>query len=359
MCHISNWRDNLVRYTQKTSDKLIANWLYFMALLVVAMIVVGGATRLTDAGLSIAHWAPIHGIIPPLSEKDWLQEFELYRNIPEFKLQNNNMDLSEFKFIFWWEWAHRFLGRIVGLAFLIPLIVFSIRKNITRKDAPILIAILLLIGLQGFLGWWMVSSGLQGTRLDVEALRLMVHLGMAFFLLWILLSVAHGRKTGEKIHISSNPWTFILIITYLQILLGALVAGNDAGLGNNDWPLMNGHFFPKDYFALSPIISNFIENGANVQFNHRILGYLILITVFFTRKDIKKIKKDNYQKWSTLAFAAIILQVCFGILTLFVFANYPPPTMNGVIMGIIHQFNAAITFCLIVFAWKTYPNYRS
>lgn len=349
----------MVRTTRKISDKIISRWLIMMALLVIAMIVVGGATRLTDSGLSIAHWSPIHGIIPPLSDYDWQQEFSLYKTIPEFKLQNNSMTLDEFKFIFWWEWGHRLLGRVFGLCYIIPLIIFSIRGHVTQYDFPVLFGTFLLIGLQGFLGWWMVSSGLKGTNLDVEAIRLATHLGMAFILLAILVSSAHTRRTGEIVQISNNPWSIILLIVFLQIILGALVAGTDAGMAHNDWPLIDGSILPNKYFELKPIFLNFIENTQNIQFNHRVLGYCILILLINRLFKFGRMKKSNHKKWVYIAVFLIFLQVFLGILTLNIFGRYPPPHHLGILFGIIHQLTGAILFCSIVLCWKTYPNYRS
>lgn len=349
----------MARTTRKRSDKLIARWLVFMAFLVIAMIVVGGATRLTDSGLSIAHWSPIHGAIPPLNANDWQQEFALYQTIPEFKLQNHSMTLEEFKFIFWWEWAHRLLGRFFGLCYLIPLIIFAIRGHIHNYDAPVLVGTLFLIGLQGFLGWWMVSSGLKGSRLDVEAIRLATHLGMAFLLLGILISAAHSRRTSEIIQFTNNPWTFILFVVFLQIIMGALVAGTDAGLSHNDWPLIDGAILPKNYLMLEPIWRNFIENTQNIQFNHRIFGYLILFLVVNRIFKFGRMQKNNHKKWVYIAVFLIILQVLLGILTLNIFGKFPPPHKIGVLMGLCHQLSGAIFFCSIVLCWKTYPNYRS
>lgn len=349
----------MARTTKKLSDRLIAKWLIIMAILVVAMIVVGGATRLTDSGLSITHWSPIHGAIPPLSDADWNQEFSLYKNIPEFKYQNSSMTLNEFKFIFWWEWGHRLLGRIVGLAYLIPLIIFWMRGHIHGSDAPILIGTVLLIGFQGFLGWWMVSSGLQGTNLDVEAIRLSAHLGMAFLLLGILVNGAHFRLSGQKAIIFNNPWSILLLLSFVQIIFGALVAGTDAGLAHNDWPLIDGNFFPNEYFKLEPVFLNFIENTQNIQFNHRILGYILAVLILLQIRNNKKIRDIRHKKWSNLAAFMVLVQIGLGIYTLYVFGKSPPPSTYGVMSGIAHQLSAAILFCLIVLSFKTFPSYRS
>ncbi len=330
-----------------------------MAILVIAMIVVGGATRLTDSGLSIAHWSPIHGIIPPLSEKDWNDEFALYKTIPQFKLINNQMALSDFKFIFWWEWSHRLLGRIVGILYLLPLIYFWIRGYLSRHDIPMLVSIVLLIGLQGFLGWWMVSSGLSGNRIYVEAFRLAIHLGMAFLLLALLLNAAHYRLSGEKAHFAINPWNIIIILAFIQILMGAMVAGTRAGLMHNDWPLIDGKLLPDAYWQLKPIWLNFIENTQNIQFNHRIIGYILAILIFLQFRTKRKIKKANHNAWRLWAAIMILVQIGLGIFTLQMFTISPPPTIFGVMTGVLHQLSGAITFSMILLAWKTYPNYRS
>ena len=347
------------RITKKLSDRLVANWLILMAFLVIAMIVVGGATRLTDSGLSIAHWSPIHGIIPPLSQKDWNDEFALYKTIPQFKLINSQMGLDDFKFIFWWEWSHRLLGRIVGIFYLLPLIYFWVRGYLSRNDIPMLVSIVLLIGLQGFLGWWMVSSGLSGNRIYVESIRLATHLGMAFFLLALLINAAHYRLTGEKYHLTNNPWNIIIIIAFLQILLGAMVAGTRAGLVHNDWPLIDGKILPDAYFQLKPIWINFIENTQNIQFNHRITGYILGIIILLQFRTKRKIKKPDHNAWRLRAAFMILVQIGLGVFTLHMFTLSPPPTIHGVLTGVLHQLSGAITFSMIVLAWKTYPNYRS
>jgi cytochrome c oxidase assembly protein subunit 15 len=256
-------------------------WLVCVALLIVAMILVGGATRLTDSGLSITEWQPIHGTIPPLSEAEWREEFAKYQAIPEYQLVNRGMTLAEFKTIFWWEWAHRFLGRFIGLAFFVPLVWFWATGRIGRALAPKLAGILVLGGLQGAIGWWMVASGLA-VRTDVSQYRLAVHLTLAFAILALVLWVAHGlglssggdtgAPTGAR-----RLAAVILALVFVQVFLGGLVAGLDAGLVSSTWPTMDGALIPDGVLIMEPVWRNVFENPVTAQFDHRMAAYLTLV----------------------------------------------------------------------------------
>jgi cytochrome c oxidase assembly protein subunit 15 len=257
-------------------------WLYGLCALVYAMILVGGATRLTDSGLSITEWKPILGIIPPLSEADWQEALAKYREIPEYQLVNKGMSLAEFQFIYWWEWAHRFLGRMIGFAFLLPFLFFWATGRIGRGLMPKLVAMFVLGGLQGALGWYMVASGLT-ERVDVSQYRLAAHLGVAFlifgYIYWIALGLRPRAqpsltRPGQGI-VSSAAGLMALI--FLQIILGAFVAGIDAGLASDSWPLMHGAFVPYGLGELAPWYVNLFENPLTVQFDHRIAGYLLVV----------------------------------------------------------------------------------
>ena len=256
------------------SRRALALWLYGLAALVAAMIVVGGATRLTESGLSITEWQPILGAIPPLSEADWQRAFDLYRQIPQYELMNKGMSLGEFKVIYWWEWSHRLLGRAIGLAFALPLAVFWLKGRIGRDIGSKLLAILALGALQGFIGWWMVASGLVG-RTEVSQYRLAVHLLMACLIFAALVWTARSCRAGPRTALPPVRRTAWLLfgLALLQIALGALVAGLRAGLIYNTWPLMDGALVPSGLFAQHPWWVNFGENVATVQFSHRMVAY--------------------------------------------------------------------------------------
>ena len=267
-----------------TTNPKISNqlsiWLISMFWIVSFMIIVGGLTRLTDSGLSITEWELFSGFFPPLNQNDWIVYFNLYKQIPEFKLQNYNMTLNEFKVIFWWEWAHRFLGRLIGLGFLIPLIYFSFKIKITKLLN--LYFIFLLICFQGFIGWYMVSSGLID-RVDVSHFRLSVHLLIAFLILsliyWNYLKINISRNITNKLNIFI-PLLFLILI-FLQISIGAFVSGMDAGKIYNSWPLMGSSFFPDDSKLKEFLNISFFDNPSIVQFIHRNLAYLIVIVYIY------------------------------------------------------------------------------
>ena len=256
----------------------IRAWLWCVALLVFFMVLVGGATRLTDSGLSITEWQPLVGAIPPLNEADWEAAFAKYKLTPEFLQQNSSMTLAEFKTIFWWEWGHRSFGRLIGLAFAIPFLVFLALRRIDLKLFWRLLAILVLGAAQGGLGWYMVKSGLID-RVDVSQYRLAAHLTLATFifaaLCWTSLGVGAARRAPRY----WNDWIAVLLfaLILLQIAAGGFVAGIDAGMGYNTWPLMDGQFVPDGLLVMKPAWKNFFENAMTVQFDHRMLAYVILV----------------------------------------------------------------------------------
>ena len=256
-------------------------WLKSLFFLIVLIILVGGLTRLTDSGLSITEWKPITGALPPFSAESWSSEFDKYKKIPEYKLQNEGMSLSEFKFIYWWEWGHRQLGRVIGMVWFFGFISLLTFGKTNKSWSLRLLLIGILIGIQGTVGWWMVSSGLTGTLLDVASYRLATHLGLAFIILgyiaWLILLLGkndtfllQARRNADQKYIFLS--TGLLYLIFLQILIGALVAGIDAGRSYTDWPLMGGQFLPPDLFYLTPLWRNFFEDPGLVQFVHRISG---------------------------------------------------------------------------------------
>jgi cytochrome c oxidase assembly protein subunit 15 len=249
------------------SRKAVGYWLLAVAGVILAMIVIGGLTRLTGSGLSITEWKPIMGALPPMSDAAWADAFAKYQQIPQYLHENRGMTLEQFKGIFWWEWGHRFLGRLLGLLFLVPFVWFAAMGAIRRSEWPGMLLLFVLGGLQGVIGWWMVQSGLE-TRVSVSQYRLAVHLGAALVLLAAILWIAlRYLRNGEGKGDARRGYVFVGLV-YVQMLLGALVAGLDAGLIYNTWPDMNGGIFPESAFYHSPWWINFFENQGLVQFNH-------------------------------------------------------------------------------------------
>ena len=303
-------------YTENQKiKKQLSFWLICMFFIIAIMIVVGGLTRLTDSGLSITKWQLFSGLIPPLSDNDWKLYFNLYKEIPEFKLQNYNMNLQEFKVIFWWEWVHRFLGRLIGISFLVPLVYFSFKIKISELYSFYLI--FFLICFQGFIGWYMVSSGLVD-RVDVSHFRLSIHLLLAFvilsLILWNYLKINKEKLINNKIG-SLLPFLF-LILVFLQIVIGAFVSGMDAGKIYNSWPLMGNTFFPDDnnFFDLFKISA--LSDPSLVQFIHRNLAYIIGIFYLYIFFKIYKDKKYELYKSVNIVGFFIILQIILGIFTI-------------------------------------------
>ncbi|MCH8951739.1 MAG: COX15/CtaA family protein [Proteobacteria bacterium] len=301
----------------------IALWLLGLALLTAVMVLVGGLTRLTDSGLSITEWAPVMGALPPLSEADWRAAFEAYQGTTEFQEQNAWMTLADFKPIFWWEWGHRLLGRLIGGVWLVGFLVFLLGRRIPAGWVGRLVLPGVLGGLQGAVGWWMVVSGLTG-RLDVASYRLALHLGLAFVIFMVLIWLALRIRLDEVALLKARRRRLPALIgvagaltalVFLQILAGALVAGIDAGRGYVDWPLMQGEFLPGESFAMTPPWVNFFENPALVQFVHRMLGYLVLAfaIVFALRCGRSGHRATrNLGRWTGVA---ILAQVLVGIVT--------------------------------------------
>ena len=304
----------------KKDTKLISIWLITSLIMIFIMIIVGGLTRLTDSGLSITEWELFKGIMPPLNEKVWLDYFESYKNIPQYQLINFNMSLSEFKIIFYWEYFHRILGRIIGLIFLIPLIYFHYRNKISKEFLTPLYLVLFLIILQGFIGWYMVQSGLVND-VTVSHYRLSLHLSLALLIIsilfWIFLNTI--KKTKKKFFLLENKniiFLFLFLLIFSQIILGAFVSGLDAGKIYQTWPLMGPSYFPNDFSIKG--LNNFFEfdNHSLVQFYHRNLAYIISLYILFLGFFIfiKKLKK--LIRPYLILFIFIIFQIVLGILTL-------------------------------------------
>ncbi|CAH1660005.1 Heme A synthase [Hyphomicrobiales bacterium] len=297
-------------------------WLFSVAGLVFLMILVGGATRLTDSGLSITEWKPVTGALLPFSEAAWLAEFEKYKQIPQYQLLNQGMSLAEFKHIYLWEWGHRFLGRLIGAAYLLPLIVFAAKGWVRGRFLAVLLGIGVLGGLQGAIGWIMVASGLKPGMTAVAPVKLMAHLMAASAIFVALIWVAIGLKP-RPVHVSERRLAFgaslVLILILVQIALGALVAGLDAGLAFNTWPLMDGGFTPQldTLLPIKPLWLNFIESVAAVQFNHRLGAYVLLAFAVWHVYQARRLAPGTPSARRAVVLAAlVVVQAVIGIVTL-------------------------------------------
>ena len=306
-------------------------WLLTLIVLIILIILVGGLTRLTDSGLSITTWELFVGFIPPLTDEKWMNYFNLYKTIPEYNEQNFNMSLNEFKFIFWWEWSHRQLGRLVGLTVLLPLIYFTIKEGfwVLKKFG----IIFLLVCLQGFFGWYMVSSGLVN-RVDVSHYRLSIHLVTAFLILsiifWNFLKLSNIQI--NRISIKLFPFYLFLFLLFIQLIIGAFVSGMDAGSAYNSWPLMGSSYFPDDSNLIDFLDITFFDNPSMIQFLHRNIAYLIVIIYIYLL--ISVIKKTNKVFLIPILIigASLFLQIGLGIITI----------LSGVkiVYASLHQINS-------------------
>ena len=299
----------------KQLKNYISFWLASMFWIISLMIIVGGLTRLTDSGLSITEWQLFSGFLPPINESQWQNYFDLYKKIPEFKLQNHTMNLKEFKIIFWWEWIHRFLGRLIGLSFLIPLVYFTFKLGFRKMKN--LYFIFILICFQGFIGWYMVSSGLVD-RVDVSHFRLSIHLLIAFFILslifWNFLKIKN--ISFPRNNLNKLIPIFFLILIFMQISIGAFVSGMDAGKIYNTWPLMNSTYFPNDSDLINLLSLNSFSDPSLVQFMHRNLAYLIFCFYFFILFKVYMNKLINFFTAINIIGLLLIIQIFLGILTL-------------------------------------------
>jgi len=338
---ISETQRNAPAQIGPTADLAVRAWLLTVAGLVFAMVVVGGATRLTDSGLSITEWQPLLGAIPPLSEADWHAAFEKYKAIPEYAIVNEGMSLAAFKFIYWWEWTHRLLGRLIGVAFALPFLGFWLAGKLRPGFAPKLLGVLALGALQGAIGWYMVMSGLAD-RIDVSQYRLALHLLTAFailsLLIWFALDVAPARARIRLQTVTRGEWRFAVVLfalIFVQAGLGALVAGLKAGLTYNTWPLMDGRLIPTGLTTLTPWYLNVFENVTTVQFDHRMTAYLVAVLAIWHVAALARTADDERLVGSAgLLAAAVLAQMGIGIFTL----------LSGVplALGLAHQAGAAI-----------------
>jgi cytochrome c oxidase assembly protein subunit 15 len=321
--------------------RAIANWLFAVAALIVLMVVIGGITRLTESGLSITEWRPISGIIPPLTDAAWQAEFANYKRIPEYQQLNQGMTLSGFKAIFFWEYLHRLLGRLIGMAFALPLIWFAIKRQIPQGYGWKLVTLLILGGMQGVVGWWMVMSGLS-VRTDVSHIRLAVHLLMALAILsgvvWVALDLlALARNNAEKPARVTRLGAGVLAILFVQLLFGALVAGLNAGLVTNEWPLMNGSFFPGTSQAGQSFFGALFNDPAIVHFVHRWWAWVAVAGLVVLARACKPVDR----RASIAIHSAFGTQIVLGIVTV----------MSGmnIVLAALHQLTGALL--LIATVW--------
>ncbi|MGI9410673.1 MAG: COX15/CtaA family protein [Hyphomicrobiaceae bacterium] len=334
---------------RRSSHAAVRGWLACVAVLVVIMVAVGGATRLTDSGLSITEWQPIVGTLPPLSDADWQVAFDKYKQIPEYREVNDGMDLAGFKTIFWWEWAHRFLGRLIGLAFAVPLVWFWLRRRIPKGYGAGLFGLLVLGGLQGFIGWYMVQSGLTD-RVDVSQYRLAMHLCLAFLILGLLTwTWARLETRRDDIYLASLPAgaallsAAILALCFCQVALGAFVAGTKAGLVYTTWPLMDGELVPDGLYASGPWYRSMFEDHLTIQFNHRVMAYVLVVLAIVQAFRLRHTDDARVPGFALGLAVLIVLQAGLGVWTLV--------SVDGAIpigLGIAHQTLAAIVFAASV-----------
>ncbi len=331
---------------EPAANKTIALWLLVCCAAIFAMVVLGGVTRLTGSGLSIVRWEPITGVLPPLNETAWEQVFQLYQQSPEYRLKNQGMSLEGFKTIFWFEYAHRLLGRLIGVIFLVPLIFFAVRKQIEKPFIPKLVLMFVLGGLQGLLGWYMVMSGLVNDP-HVSQYRLTAHLGLALliytYMFWVALDLLFPAGTGQAPRKASMAG-LIVVLVFLTALSGGFVAGTRAGLAYNTFPLMNGQWVPEGMFTLTPMWSNFFENVTTVQFDHRLLATLLFLVIpaFWWRARLQPIAPRVRSGLNVLLFV-LFLQLGLGISTLLL--RVP------VTLGAAHQGGALLLLTAALFVW--------
>jgi len=318
----------------------VAAWLFVCCALVFAMVVVGGVTRLTHSGLSIVEWQPIVGTLPPLSEAQWQQTFEKYQLTPEYQLVNKGMGLDEFKLIFWWEYWHRLLGRLIGVAFLVPFLWFIARRDIPPSHALKYLAIFVLGGLQGAMGWYMVKSGLVDDP-RVSQFRLTAHLGLALAIFWAMFWLALSLVSPRRAAVpgSLGKWAYgIVAVIFVMIMSGGFVAGIRAGFAYNTFPLMNGRFVPPEIFSLDPLWQNFFWNMATVQFDHRLIAWLIAALVPTLWWKLHRAREiPGRARWGGhLLLALVAGQIALGIATL---VNVVPLPLAA-----LHQAGAVLVF---------------
>ena len=330
--------------TTNSSHRAVAWWLFACCAMVFLTMVVGGVTRLTHSGLSIVEWKPLIGALPPLSEAHWLELFAKYQQTPEFQKVNHDMTLDGFKYIFWWEWAHRLSGRMIGVVFFLPYVWFLVRGHLRGALAAKVFGFFILGGLQGAMGWYMVQSGLVDDP-RVSHYRLAAHLGLAFILFglmcWTGLGMLQPRAAAPAPTLTRRLGNWLVALVFIMVLSGALVAGIRAGLAYNTFPLMNGHFIPPETFMMEPLWQNFLTNMATVQFDHRMLAWLLMGLIPWFSWRIWNEVPDARPVAAALGLW-LAVQVGLGIVTLLL--------QVPVALGAAHQAGAMVLFGLVLWA---------
>ncbi|MDB4533289.1 COX15/CtaA family protein [Vicingaceae bacterium] len=332
------------------SQKTVIIWLLSGCALIFLMVVVGGITRLTNSGLSMVDWKLIMGMIPPLSEQDWISSFDQYKQFPEYKEVNYLFTLEEFKAIFFWEYVHRLIGRIIGLVFIIPFFYFLLKNKIQGKLIGKCVIILCMGGFQGFLGWWMVKSGLVNNP-DVSHYRLATHLIAAFltfaYTFWVALGLIYKSEETPNVSFMRNGVLILFIMTVIQIIYGAFVAGLNAGFVMNTYPKMGDSWIAESVTAMEPFFVNFIDGIGGVQFVHRVLAHIVVGLVIFLLMKSTKFKLNRIQKKSLIALIVVVcIQFLLGVFTLL----YAVPVW----LGVTHQVGAFFLLGAVVFSMNTF-----
>jgi cytochrome c oxidase assembly protein subunit 15 len=333
-------------------DKAVGLWLLVIAAMIGLMVVVGGLTRLTGSGLSITEWQPVTGAIPPLTDAQWQAEFAKYQGSPQYEIINRGMGLAGFKAIYWWEWTHRLLGRLLGAVFLAPFLLFVWQKRVDRPLGVRLGVIFLLGAAQGALGWWMVQSGLAPSRVAVSQYRLAAHLGLAVllfgYILWTALEVLGARRTRVAAVERFRPWAIALAaLVFVQMLLGAFMAGLDAGLAFSDWPTYGGLWMPPRLYDLSPWWINHFENHALVHFQHRTAGYVVAALVLWLCIGLGKSDAEKPVQIAGIHVLALTLaQIVLGIFTVTSKVAIPIAAMHQVVALLLFASALWLAFAL-------------
>lgn len=329
---------------EQRNRQLVRWWLYVVLIVLFALFLVGGATRLTGSGLSITEWKPIHGVIPPLNEAEWLEEFDKYRQIPQYEEVNRGMSLGEFKVIFWWEWAHRILARGVGFVVALPLAFFWLSGRLESRLKPKLLGLLALGGFQGFIGWWMVSSGLS-ERAWVSQYRLATHMIIACLIFAATMLIARGLAphTAEPARRGTQRFAgWLVVLVLFQIYLGALVAGLHAGMSFNTWPLMDGRIWPDQLLSMQPFWLNFFENPKTVQFLHRLGAYVVFGAAFWHMIATMRTEPNStHARRAVLLFVLVAIQAAIGIVTLLTVVHLHPALLHHGVAIVLLGFVAA------------------
>jgi len=331
------------------SDRGVGLWLFAIAALIGLMVVIGGLTRLTGSGLSITEWQPVTGIIPPLSDAAWQAEFAKYQGTPQYELINRGIGIAGFKTIYWWEWTHRLLGRLIGVVFLVPFLIFLKQRRIDRAVAFRLGIIFLLGAAQGVLGWWMVQSGLSGERVAVSQYRLAAHLGLAIilfgYILWTALEIVGAGKTKIGVAFRFKPWAVVFAaLVFVQMLLGAFMAGLDAGRAFSSWPTYGGAWIPVGLYDLSPWWINHFENHALVHFQHRTLGYVVALLAIWLYLSLRRSADKPLKLAGIHVVVVTAFQITLGVFTVLTAVALP--------LAALHQIVALGLFACAL--WWTY-----